>query len=598
MLNRRSFLRRSGAAVLAVGMSGCMAAQVGGGKRRPNVIIILTDDQGYGDLGCHGNKIIKTPNMDKLHSESTRLTNFHVGPTCAPTRAGLVTGRNCNRTGVWHTIMGRSLLRKDEVTIGNVFSDNGYATAMFGKWHMGDNYPFRPEDRGFDEVLRHGGGGVTQTPDAWGNDYFDDNYWHNGEIKQYKGYCTDIWFDGAKKFIDKNKNKPFFCYLATNAPHGPFNIADEYSKQYDKETSPNPYFYGMITNIDDNIKKLDTLLEKRGLKDNTILIFMTDNGTAAGISGNGKLGFNANMRGKKGSEYDGGHRVPCFIRWPDGEVKAGKDIDRITAHLDILPTLIDMCNMNGPKNVKFDGNSIKPLIMEENPKWPDRVIITDSQRILHPEKWRKSAVMTDRWRLVNGKELYDMKVDVSQANDVATANPAVVKRLRDEYEKWWTSISSRFDEYCPVIVGTKHENPSRLTSHDWLAPDALRVWPQQQIRVAVVGNGFWAIDVAVSGKYRIELCRWPKEADLAINASAPATEIVPPNYRFMKGSVINPIKARLKVADIDITRPIDANKKAIVFDVELKTGETTLQSWFIDKDDKKRGAYFVYVTKL
>jgi arylsulfatase A-like enzyme len=196
--------------------------------QKPNVILILTDDQGYGDLACHGNSFIKTPNLDKLHAGSVRFTDYHVATTCAPTRAGLMTGKNCNKVGAWHTIIGRELLRKEEVTMAEIFKKAGYVTGIFGKWHLGDNYPFRPQDRGFDEVLIHGGGGVTQTPDYWNNDYFDDTYFYNGKPQKYNGYCTDVWFSEATKFISKHKKQPFFCYLATNAPHSPFNITDKY----------------------------------------------------------------------------------------------------------------------------------------------------------------------------------------------------------------------------------------------------------------------------------------------------------------------------------------------------------------------------------
>jgi len=213
---RRQFLKTIGFAAASTGtlsiLPGCKGKDgLTDYIKQPNVILVMTDDQGYGDLGCHGNPVIQTPNLDRLYTQSIRLTDFHVGPTCSPTRAALMTGHYCNRTGVWHTIMGRSLLRKDEVTVADVFSASGYRTGIFGKWHLGDNYPFRPQDRGFGEVLIHGGGGVGQGPDYWGNDYFDDTYFHNGRPKKFEGYCTDIWFDGAMKFIGANKERPFFC---------------------------------------------------------------------------------------------------------------------------------------------------------------------------------------------------------------------------------------------------------------------------------------------------------------------------------------------------------------------------------------------------
>jgi arylsulfatase A-like enzyme len=579
---RRGFLKVVGLGAVSMAVSKPSPAAA---KNRPNVIIVITDDQGYGDLACHGNKIIKTPNLDKLYGETVHLNNFHVGPTCAPTRAALMTGRYCNRTGVWHTVMGRSMLRKDEVTVADVFGDNGYSTGIFGKWHLGDNYPFRPDHHGFQEVMVHGGGGVTQTPDYWDNDYFDDTYYHNGKWKPFSGYCTDVWFDGAMSFIEKNKTKPFFCYLTTNAPHGPYLVGQKYIDMYkDNENVPNPAFYGMITNIDDNMARLDKKLRDLGLRDNTIFIFMTDNGTAAGFKttdGDVK-GFNAGMRGTKGSEYDGGHRVPCFIRWPAEGITKSRDINRITAHVDLLPTLADLCGIEPAKDVLLDGDSLKPLLLGDGKNWPDRVLITDSQRIEFPEKWRKSAVMTDRWRLVNGKELYDMPADPGQENDVAAENPKVVKRLRDEYEKWWASVSERFDEYCETIIGTEHEDPVTLTCHDW-HESGLPPWNHGQIRRGPKNNGFWAVEIARDGTYEFALRRWPIEVDKPITAAIPG------------GEAINAVKARIKIANQDETKPFGKSDVDVKFRLTLKPGKTTMQTWFIDdKGDAPRGAYYVY----
>ncbi len=589
-LSRRDFLYTSSLAALGMTISKtCQAAT------KPNVILIITDDQGYGDLACHGNPNIQTPNMDRLYGESTRLTNFHVGPTCAPTRASLMTGHYCNRTGVWHTIMGRSLLRKDEVTLADVFVDSGYQTGFFGKWHLGDNYPFRPEDRGFHHVLRHGGGGVTQAPDYWGNDYFDDTYYLNGTPKKYDGYCTDIWFDNAIDFIRNNQEKPFFCYLSTNAPHGPFNVPDKYSDLYkDNEDVPHANFYGMITNIDENLGRLEAALVQNNLKENTILIFMTDNGTAAGFP-NGK-GFNAGMRGTKGSEYDGGHRVPFFIRWPNGGMSKAHDINRLTAHVDVMPTLIDLCGLNQPEDVKYDGTTLKPLLKQTAAFWPDRVLITDSQRVENPIKWRKSAVMTERWRLNNGSELYDMNNDPGQKQNIANQHPSVVKRLRDEYEKWWESVSSRFDEYCRVIIGSEHENPTRLSSHDWHGESV--PWNQQQVRAGMEANGFWALDVAKEGKYEFQLRRWPKEVDKSINASIPAGEPVPGGFQYREGKAFNITQARLKIADYDETIPVSEKDKAATFTINLKAGETFMETWLMDDESTSLGAFYVDIKRL
>jgi len=582
---RREFLKMIGLAAASTGglsiLPSCAGAnrKAAAGRKRPNVVLVITDDQGYGDLACHGNPVIQTPNLDKLYTQSVRLTNFHVGPTCSPTRAGLMTGHYCNRTGVWHTIMGRSLLRKDEVTVADVFSAGGYRTGIFGKWHLGDNYPFRPQDRGFGEVLVHGGGGVGQGPDYWGNDYFDDTYFHNGTPEKHTGYCTDVWFDGAMKFINANKNRPFFCYIPTNAPHGPYNVAVEYMKPYlDKGLPENQArFYGMITNIDDNMARLMRQLKELGLEKNTILIFMTDNGT----SGNG---YNAGMRGKKGSEYDGGHRVPCFIRWPAGDLTGGIDIHRLTAHVDLLPTLIKLCGLEEPKGVKFDGDSLAGLLASQGDNWPDRTLVTDSQRIEHPEKWRKSAVMTDRWRLINGKELYDMKADPGQKTDIAAKHSQVVEKLREAYEDWWADVSERFNEYCEIIIGSDKQNPSRLMSHDWHAPKV--PWHQGHVRNGMQANGFWAVEIDRDGTYQFELRRWPEEVNAPINEAIP------------DGKAIAVTKARLKVADMDETKPVPAGARAVTFRAKLKAGKTRLQTWFVDEDGTSRGAYYVYAKRL
>jgi arylsulfatase A-like enzyme len=538
----------------------------------------MTDDQGYGDLGCHGNETITTPNLDELHAQSIRLTDFHVDPTCSPTRSALMTGHYSTRTGVWHTIMGRSLLGKHETTVADVFSSSGYRTAIFGKWHLGDNYPYRPQDRGFQEVLIHGGGGVGQGPDYWANDYFDDTYFHNGKVEKFEGYCTDIWFDGALKFIEANRNRPFFCYIPTNAPHGPYNVADKYSKPYRDKGVPDRQaaFYGMITNIDENMGRLMAGLRELNLEENTILIFMTDNGTSGGHAGG--------MRGKKGSEYEGGHRVPFFIRWPGGRLREPGDVDRLSAHVDVLPTLVELCALKGPRGVTFDGTSLAPLLRGDASVWPDRTLLVHSQRIEHPQKWRKSAVMTQRWRLINGNELYDIKADPVQKNDVAGANPGVVEELRQSYERWWADLSRGFDEYCEIVIGSDKQNPTRLMSHDWHSPKP--AWSQGAVRSGSKANGFWAVEIERDGTYEFELRRWARELDAPINGAIPG------------GKAISATSARLKVADADLSMPVPKDAHAVTFRAKLKAGKTRLQTWFTEDNGASRGAYYVYAKRL
>ncbi len=566
--------------------------------RKPNVVFIITDDQGYGDLACHGNPVIHTPTLDAMHAESVRLTNFHVGPTCAPTRAGLMTGRYCNCTGVWHTIGGRSLLRKDEVTMGDVFRAGGYRTGMFGKWHLGDNYPFRPHDRGFDEAVYHGGGGVSQTPDHWGNDYFDDTYMVNGEPTKFEGYCTDVWFDQAMEFIERNADDPFLCYVSTNAPHGPFRVAESYAAQYRGDVPDSrARFFGMITNIDENLARLRDKLSELDIERDTILIFMTDNGTAAGCSldrdGFVREGYNAGMRGVKGSEYDGGHRVTFFLRWPAGGIETGRDVDNLTANIDILPTLADMCGIPGPDEDSVHGRSIAPLLRDDGGTWPDRVVVTDSQRVETPIKWRKSATMTERWRLINGEELYDIRSDPEQRDDIAAAHPAVVEELRGEYEAWWDIVSTRFDDDPAIIIGSEHEPESRITCHDWHNEDSASAWNQGMVRQGILCNGDWAIDVAEAGVYAFELRRWPREESIGMTDGIPG-EIMD---WFHGGKALPLQRARVRVGDEEASGEIPPSTDNATFHFALPAGPTRLQTWLSTDNGEALGAYYVYVRR-
>ena len=578
--NRRNFLKWTGCAAAALAVPRWSRAQAA--AKRPNVILVITDDQGYGDVAAHGNVKINTPQMDKLWKQSVRLTDFHVDPTCSPTRSALMSGRYSNRTGVWHTIMGRSLMDSREVSLGEVFKANGYQTGMFGKWHLGDNAPCRPEDQGFDYVVRHGGGGVGQGPDYWGNDYFDDTYWRNGVPEKFSGYCTDVWFREAMAFVHRNRKQPFFCYLSTNAPHGPLNVDPKYAKPYEEKGVPANMakFYGMIENIDENIAKLRNCLDALKLTENTIFIFMTDNGTAAGMANakkGGWGGFNKGMRGRKGSEYDGGHRVPLFLHWPGGELTEGRDVDQLCAHIDVQPTLMEMCGLTRPKGPELDGVSLKTAIYGDKKALRDRVLFVHSQRIAEPEKWRKTAVMTEQWRLVNGKELYDIKKDSGQQKDVAAQQPGVVKKLTAAYDEWWESLKPTFDEHVRIDLGSDAENPARLMSHDWQVKDQRdSAWHQSHIQRNHLASGAWAVNVVKDGRYRVELYRWPKHLKQAAGCK----------------------HAKLAIGEVVAEKAMGPDDAAAVFELDLKAGPATLQSWLTREDGKQFGAYLVWVERL
>ena len=413
---------------------------------RPNVVLIITDDQGYGELACHGNPVIESPNLDRLHSESVRFTSFHVSPTCAPTRAALMTGRHEFKSGVTHTILQRERLSLDAVTLAELLSKAGYQTGIFGKWHLGDETPYRPAQRGFHESFIHGAGGIGQSysgscGDFPGNKYFDPLVLHNERVETTNGYCTDVFFAEAIKWIGANRSRPFFAQIATNAPHAPLVCPAEYQEPYqraglDEKTAA---YYGMITNIDDNIGRLLEALQKQQLEQNTLIIFMTDNGHALGG------GYNAGMRGQKGTPYEGGTRVPAFFCWPE-RLDTGVDVPALAAHIDFFPTIIDLCAATIPDGLVLDGRSVLPLLENPRAPWPDRFLFTHVGRWepgkAAETKYVNCAVRTQRFRLVNNKELYDIAHDPGEQENVIGNNPAEVARMRVAYDQWWGEVQS------------------------------------------------------------------------------------------------------------------------------------------------------------
>ena len=570
-------------------------------KQKPNVIILITDDQGKGDLACEGNQFIKTPNIDKFYSDAVRFTNYHVSTTCAPTRGAIMTGRHSNRVNVFHTINGRSILFEDEVTLPQIFAQNGYTNAMFGKWHLGDNYPYRPEDRGFHEVIRHGGGGIGQGPDYWGNDYFDDTYWHNSKMEKYNGYCSDVFFKGALDFIETNKDKPFFCYISTNAPHSPYNLPKDYfdlyqGKKYKNINERTLRFYGMITNIDDNFKKLEDKLEDLGIADNTIVIFTTDNGTAAGRSV-----YNAGLKGGKGSQYEGGHRVPLYIRWPDGKLTGGKDIDELVAHYDLLPTFVDLLGLDFNPVKKLDGKSLTPLLENKHATWENRILYMDTQREQNLIKYKKYTVMDANWRLVDGKELYDIDKDLGQENNIISGHPEVAARLSVGYEKWWKSfVDEEVNErYAYIKVGSSKDNPSRISAHDMIVGKYSGSWHQNGAITGTRAGGKWKIEFVEDGEYSISLRRFPRESNLGINATFPAQEGAIEYDKTSPASVKSDFKeAFLYVANISKTLDIKANEDEVTFKGKIPAGKYDMEAQLIDEGGRVHPAYYVYVEKL
>jgi arylsulfatase A-like enzyme len=491
-------------------------ADAAGSPKPPSVVLVLTDDQGYGDLGCHGNPILKTPHIDRFAEQAVECTHFYVSPVCAPTRASLLTGRYNYRTGVVDTYNGRALMRPDEITLAQLFAAAGYRTGLFGKWHLGDNYPLRPQDHGFQEVLMLRGGGIGQPSDPPGSTYFDPMLEHNGKLETHHRYCTDLFTDAAVKFIEESREKPFFVYLPYNCPHAPLQAPEAETALYrSRDLSPaafptfghpilspklNPTLlarlYGMETNIDTNFGRLLAKLDELKLADNTIVIFLSDNGPQEGR-------YNGGLRGLKGSVYEGGIRVPFFVRWPAGGVGGDRKLADACAHIDILPTLAAACGLAVPKDRPIDGIDLLPRWRGDVRGLRDRSLCIQWHRGDAPELFRACAVRESQYKLVQAAgtkanaaydpkfELFDITADPFELSDVASKHPETIARMKASYERWFADVTAA--GFAPVRpqVGTAHENPTRLTRQDWRGPRADK------------GLGYWEVNLPATGSFDV-----------------------------------------------------------------------------------------------
>ena len=559
---------------------------------KPNVIVLLTDDQGYGDLSCHGNPILRTPNLDRLHAESVRLEDFHVAPMCTPTRSQLLTGQDALRNGATFVCMGRSLLDPALPTMADIFTSNGYRTGHFGKWHLGDNYPYRPQDRGFQTTLHHPSWGITSAADFFENDYFNPHARRGDAIEHLQGYCTDIWFDETISWIDQDRDAPFFAYLATNTPHGPHWVPDRYRQPYlDQVDYEVASFFGMIANIDENFGRLDAYLTESGLRDNTILVFMGDNGTATGENV-----FNAGMRGKKRSLYEGGHRVPCFVRWPSGGLIGPCQIDQPTQCQDILPTLIDLCDLAGPAPLEVDGISLAATLQNKEPI-ADRMLFVQYGHASagQPGETRRgdAAVIWNRWRLL-GEQLFDLSRDSGQQTDLASQYPDIQVAMQAEYDAWWDRLGGNLDSYHPITIGSDVENPTRLCSCDWAY---VYCDNPGNVRGCVMDSGTWHLQVQHPGSYKFSLYRWPEESGLPI--SAPAPEMHGVDGSLPEGAALSVARAWLKIGEFEAEAEVRPQDRCATFTADLSAGSTRLKTWWLDADGARlAGAYYVSVTRL
>jgi arylsulfatase A-like enzyme len=575
--------------LLACALMAALASLPSFAAQQPNVVFILADDLGYGDLGAHGNPRLKTPNLDKLRDQSARFTDFHVSPMCTPTRGELMTGISAYRNGAVSIGFGATMPRIELPLMPQFFKDSGYATAHFGKWHLGDNYPYRAHDRGFDLSIGYKGFGIDSVAGEPENDAFDDRYWRNSNLTTIKGYNTDVFFRGSMHWMreQQRKKKPFFVYLATTASHEPYYVASRYAKPYEDLRNGLPAFFGMTANLDENMGRLMLFLQRNKLADNTIVIYMTDNGSGE------RTGFyNAGMRGRKTSLYDGGHRVPFFVRWPAGGVGA-RDIDALTHSTDLLPTLVEMAQLKPRRISPVDGLSLKPLLLgnTESLGAPDstfaerKAVIQYGYRSTEFRPW-DSAILWGKWRLVNGTELYNVGNDLAQATDVAAQHPDVVQTLRTHYETWAAAAQALPPSVPHIVVGSAAEPSTQLTAADWVGPYAgdLGVLGKTQLPLF----GMWNIAVGTTANYTVSLALFPSDAKVPLQQG----------WRNIPARAV--ATARLLVDGIAHDLPITATDTQALFKLLMTQGDQhRIEGQFLDAADKPLcGAFFVRISKL
>ncbi|NNJ26255.1 arylsulfatase [Alienimonas chondri] len=586
---------------------------VGAAGDRPNVIVVMTDDQGYGDFSFNGNPVAATPHIDRLAAESVRLTDFHVAPMCTPTRGQLMTGLDAFRNGAVNVSSGRALMRTDVKTMANVFADAGYRTGLFGKWHLGDNIPFRPGDRGFEEALWFPSSHIGSVPDAWNNDYFRDEYVRNGAKTRYDGYCTDVFFREATDWMNRDDDRPFFAYIAPNAAHWPWFVPEQYRGPVRAALDANPdvaadltdqqredliSFLAMGANIDENVGALTAFLDRAGLAENTVVVFLTDNGSTMG-----ELYYNAGMRGKKTQLWEGGHRVPCLIRAPGGAVEP-RDVDALTHVQDLLPTLAELAGVPCPDGL--DGVSLAPLLRGEAETLGDRTLVVNYSRMPNARRRARrlpdltiprkegAGVLWGPWRLLQGGALYHVDRDPHQDRDVSADHPQVVARLQSHLDRWWEGVREDAVVVRRVVVGDDAENPSDLTACEWLN---VFVDQQAQVRRGDRKNGTWSLSVARPGRYELTLRRWPKESGLQLDAPAPAYDAV--DGTFPAGVALPIAAATVTAAGRTVPAPVSADGTACTVQLDLPAGPLDLQTTFLDADGEEIcGAYYLTVERL
>ncbi len=575
------------AVLLALAVGRAPAADA---VKRPNVVIVMTDDQGLGDFSYTGNPVVKTPNFDAFAKGAVRFTDFHVCPMCSPTRGQLMTGLAALRNGATSVTAGRTFLRPGLPTLPEAFAAAGYKTGIFGKWHLGDVYPHRPIDKGFHESVYHLGWGQLNSTPEFDRPLIDGRYFHTGTEKKYKGHCTDFWFDSAMAWMKDRgaKGEPFLCYLPTNAPHAPHIDLDEYVKPYQGKGPAG--FFGMIAHLDKRFGDLDKFLADEKLRDDTIVIFMTDNGGTSGVATH-----NAGLRAGKTTYYDGGHRVPCWVRWPNGKLGEPRDIDAPAQNTDLFPTLCDLCAVPRPKwdakDEPYRGTSLAPLLRVPK-EFPDRKFVVQYGQV--PKKY-ECCIVWGKWRLVKGEELYDVVADRAQKVNVAEKHADVVKAMREYYEGWWKGVEPLLADFVPQSIGAQQQPVVELTSGDW---ENIYADNNVYVRDAVGGptGGKWHILVEGAGEYEFTLRRWPEQTKAALGGAYDSPRLVKPKKEAATFPTI--AAAKLEIAGVKGETKADPKATSATITAKLPAGKTFLKAWFADADGKDLcGAFFVTVRK-
>jgi arylsulfatase A-like enzyme/nitrogen fixation protein len=529
----------------------------------PNVLLILTDNQGYHELGCHGHEVVKTPHIDRLASQSIDFTNFHAPSFCSPSRALLMTGRRPLRYGVHNTIGGVSILHKEEKTLANYLKEAGYLTAIFGKWHLGMSYPYAARYRGFDECFVHGGGGIGQLEDAYGNKHINARYWHNGNLQEASnGYSTDILFGRAMSFIDEHvkskPKKPFFCFISTPATHGPYQAHPEVETRLKKRgVNENVELSSMIENIDDNVGRILQQIDDLGLRNNTLVILTSDQGQRSRGAPKNSAEHPPSLPSDEKSQVFYMLRYPPLIKNP-------RSTDVLTGMVDVFPTVLDLCGLPLPENI--DGRSQRPILNGAERWEDDRIMIFQCPRNRNRTKWKNVGLKTQNFRMTDNRKL----LTADREQKIVTDHPEQSKRMITAYESYWNSLPPEADLLSRHLLGGE---PTRLCAMDCYKGHG--PWKSKDLEQKK-STGTWAVEVIKAGTYRFELRHYPREADLPIKA----------------------VEAELKVGETTANKKISENYTAAILEVDLQPGQYDMEGLFISSENRRWGSYFAYISLL